>query len=101
MRLPSLSVEEWREWWATVVIGFVALDLVARHWPGATFSETSRASWRFDPVGKYPYLAALTWLVWHLGMRRQHGTAWGRGDVIAIGVGLLWALLDTLTPGGL
>jgi hypothetical protein len=62
---------------------------------GDTLSEAIRQHVRFDPVGRFLILPLWFWLTWHWVIRVDRFAAFGVRDVLAIGLGLAYAVLES------
>jgi hypothetical protein len=62
--------------------------------PGDTLSETIRNFVRFDAIGRLIFLPLWCWLTWHWVLRPQPDTTASWRDVVALVLGLAWALVE-------
>lgn len=68
--------------------------------PGDTLSETIRDAVRFDTIGRFILLPLWCWLSWHWLLRPQRmlGESWI--DILAVLIGVGWAVAETLLRRG-
>jgi hypothetical protein len=94
----------WPLTWTLVGLLIVLLEGIAlgRPTPGDTLSEAVRNFVRFDALGRCVFLPLWCWLTWHWVLRPERFTEFGWGDVSALGIGIVWAVVELWkAPGGI
>lgn len=83
--------------WVLLLTAIVLLEGIALGRPadGDTLSEVLKIA-RWDGVGRFVLLPLWTWLSWHWMLRPESSVGLHWADAVAVAVGLVWALAETL-----
>lgn len=101
MAMPSINptrIVNWAIVWGTWIAVWVLLEGIALGEPqhGDSFSENYRAV-RYDSVGKFILLPLSVWALYHLNLKRNGDALFTWKDVVWLGLGLAWAIVEART----
>lgn len=87
--------------WASLLVCALLIEAqaIARHHPSGTLSEQIRHSLRYTPL-KWAFVPFMFWIFWHFVIRSYHVNEFTWRDLLAVGLGMLWCVVESLLGYG-